>query len=152
MNTAIKAAGNLELVYPGTQHIGHGGEVAPWPIEPGTGRNLTFYEQNNVGPYKSYHVVERHTDFFGAYQHDDEFGMGRYSTRDDKLGKKAWIWGLSRQGMTCRPRPSPACPSAPPAPPAPASAQSPYRSGFAAPSGADGHRTGVRTAKVPNAD
>jgi hypothetical protein len=25
--------------------------------------------------------------------------MGRYSTRDDKPGKKAWIWGLSRQGM-----------------------------------------------------
>ena len=25
--------------------------------------------------------------------------MGRYSPRDDKLGKKIWIWGLSRQGM-----------------------------------------------------
>ena len=99
MNTGIKAAGNLELVYPGTHHIGHGGEVAPWPIDPATGRNLAFYEQNNFGPYKSYHVVGRHTDFFGAYWHDDEFGMGRYSTRDDKLGKKAWIWGLSRQGM-----------------------------------------------------
>ena len=99
MNTGIKAAGNLELIYPGTHHIGHGGEVAPWPIEAGTGRNLAFYEQNNFGPYKSYHVVGRHTDYFGAYWHDDEFGMGRYSTRDDKLGKKAWIWGLSRQGM-----------------------------------------------------
>jgi tetratricopeptide (TPR) repeat protein len=99
MNTGIKAAGNLELIYPGTHHIGHGGEVAPWPIEPATGRNLAFYEQNNFGPYKSYHVVGRHTDFFGAYWHDDAFGMGRYSTRDDKLGKKAWIWGLSRQGM-----------------------------------------------------
>jgi len=36
-------------------------------IEAGTGRNLAFYEQNNFGPYKSYHVVGRHTDFFGAY-------------------------------------------------------------------------------------
>ena len=99
MNTGIKAAGNLELIYPGTHYIGHGGEVAPWPIEPGTGRNLAFYEQNNFGPYKSYHVLGRHSDFFGAYWHDDDFGMGRYSTRDDKLGKKAWIWGLSRQGM-----------------------------------------------------
>ncbi|MCU0251730.1 MAG: DUF5107 domain-containing protein, partial [Vicinamibacterales bacterium] len=99
MNTGIKAAGNLELIYPGTHHIGHGGEVAPWPVDPATGRNLAFYEQNNFGPYKSYHVVGRYTDFFGAYWHDDEFGMGRYSTRDDKLGKKAWIWGLSRQGM-----------------------------------------------------
>ena len=25
--------------------------------------------------------------------------MGRYSPRDEKLGKKIWIWGLSRQGM-----------------------------------------------------
>src|SRR5687767_6981681 len=25
--------------------------------------------------------------------------MGRYSTRDDKAGKKIWIWGLSEQGM-----------------------------------------------------
>jgi len=33
MNTGIKAAGNLELIYPGTHHIGHGGEVAPWPVE-----------------------------------------------------------------------------------------------------------------------
>ena len=71
----------------------------PWPIHPENGRNLSFYEQNDFGPYKSYHVLGRHSDFFGAYWHDDDFGMGRYSTRDDKLGKKIWIWGLSRQGM-----------------------------------------------------
>jgi Tfp pilus assembly protein PilF len=99
MNTGIKAAGNLELIYPGTHYIGHGGEVSPWPIHPENGKNLAFYEQNDFGPYKSYHVLGRGTDFFGAYWHDDDFGMGRYSTRDDKLGKKAWIWGLSRQGM-----------------------------------------------------
>ena len=99
MNTGIKAAGNLELIYPGTNYIGHGGEVFPWPIHPENGKNLAFYEQNDFGPYKSYHVLGRYSDFFGAYWHDDDFGMGRYSTRDDKLGKKAWIWGLSRQGM-----------------------------------------------------
>ena len=99
MNTGIKAAGNLELIYPGTHYLGHGGEVFPWPINPANGKNLAFYEQNDFGPYKSYHVFGRYSDFFGAYWHDDDFGMGRYSTRDDKLGKKAWIWGLSRQGM-----------------------------------------------------
>ncbi|RPJ71617.1 MAG: DUF5107 domain-containing protein [Acidobacteria bacterium] len=99
MNTGIKASGNLELIYPGTHYIGHEGEVFPWPIHAGNGKNLAFYEQNDFGPYKSYHVLGRHSDFFGAYWHDDEFGMGRYSARDDKLGKKAWIWGLSRQGM-----------------------------------------------------
>jgi tetratricopeptide (TPR) repeat protein len=99
MNTGIKAAGGLELVYPGTHYIGHGGELFPWPLHPANGRNLAFYAQNDFGPYKSYHVLGRHSDFFGAYWHDDDFGVGRYSTRDDKLGKKAWIWGLSRQGM-----------------------------------------------------
>ncbi len=99
MNTGIKAAGNLELIYPGTNYIGHGGELFPWPMHPENGKNLAFYEQNDFGPYKSYHVLGRYSDFFGAYWHDDDFGMGRYSTRDDKLGKKAWIWGLSRQGM-----------------------------------------------------
>ena len=99
MNTGIKAAGNLELIYPGTNYIGHGGEVFPWPINAENGKNLAFYEQNDFGPYKSYHVLGRYSDFFGAYWHDDDFGMGRYSTRDDKMGKKAWIWGLSRQGM-----------------------------------------------------
>ncbi len=39
------------------------------------------------------------TDFFGAYWHDDDFGMVRYAPRDEKAGKKIWIWGLSRQGM-----------------------------------------------------
>ena len=99
MNTGIKAAGNLELIYPGTHYIGHGGELFPWPIHAQNGKNLAFYEQNDFGPYKSYHVLGRYADFFGGYWHDDDFGMGRYSTRDDKLGKKAWIWGLSRQGM-----------------------------------------------------
>jgi tetratricopeptide (TPR) repeat protein len=99
MNAGIKAAGNLQLVYPGTHFIGHGGEASPWPIDPATGRDLSFYERNDFGSYKSYHVLGREADFWGAYWHDDDFGMGRWSPRDEKLGKKIWIWGLSRQGM-----------------------------------------------------
>jgi tetratricopeptide (TPR) repeat protein len=99
MNTGLKAAGGLEFVYPGTKYLGHGGEVSAWPIHPGNGKNLAFYDQNDFGSYKSYHVFGEQSDFWGAYYHDDEFGMARYSPRDDKLGKKIWIWGLSRQGM-----------------------------------------------------
>jgi tetratricopeptide (TPR) repeat protein len=99
MNAGIKAAGNLQLIYPGTVYLGHGGEVAAWPTNGANGKDMSFYEQNDFGPYKSYHVFGRYAEFFGAYWHDDDFGMGRYSRRDDKLGKKAWIWGLSRQGM-----------------------------------------------------
>jgi tetratricopeptide (TPR) repeat protein len=98
MNAGIKAAGNLQLVYPGTHFIGHGGEPSPWPID-AKGRNLSFYERNDFGLSKSYHVLGRLADFFGAFWHDDDFGMGRFSLRDEKLGKKIWIWGLSRQGM-----------------------------------------------------
>jgi predicted Zn-dependent protease len=98
MNTGIKAKGNLEFIYPGTKYIGHAGEYSDWPIDK-EGRNLSFYEKNNFGQYKSYHVFGKYTDFFGGYYHDEDFGMGRYSTHDDKAGKKIWIWGLSDQGM-----------------------------------------------------
>src|SRR5688572_7188068 len=99
MNTGIKAAGNLEFIYPGTHYLGHEGEYSDWPINKQNGKDISFYENNNFGGYKSYHVFGKYTDFFGAYWHDDDFGMGRYSTHDDKAGKKIWIWGLSQQGM-----------------------------------------------------
>lgn len=99
MNAGLPAAGNLQFVYPGTHYLGHDGTVSPWPIHPDNGKNLSFYEQNDFGPYKSYHVFGKASDFFGAYWHDPDLGMARVSTRDDKAGKKIWIWGLSRQGM-----------------------------------------------------
>jgi Tfp pilus assembly protein PilF len=99
MNVGLPAAGGLEFVFPGTHYIGHGGEVATWPVHPGNGKNLAFYDQNDFGSYKSYHVLGEYSDFWGAYWHDLDFGMARYGTRDDKLGKKIWIWGLSPQGM-----------------------------------------------------
>ncbi|HLG39581.1 MAG TPA: DUF5107 domain-containing protein [Chitinophagaceae bacterium] len=99
MNTGIKANGNLEFIYPGTYHLGHEGEYADWPINKKNGKRISFYEQNNFGGYKSYHVFGTYTDFFGGYWHDDDYGMARYATHDDKAGKKIWIWGLSRQGM-----------------------------------------------------
>ena len=98
MNTGIKSAGNLQFIYPGTKYIGHAGEYSDWPIDK-QGRDLSYYENNNFGEYKSYHVFGKYTDFFGGYYHDEDFGMARYSARDDKPGKKIWIWGLSDQGM-----------------------------------------------------
>src|SRR5581483_10114235 len=99
MNAGIKAAGNLEFIYPGTHYLGHDGEYGSWPVNRENGRDISFYEQNNFGGYKSYHVFGKYTDFFGGYWHDEDFGMARYSTHDDKAGKKIWIWGLSPQGM-----------------------------------------------------
>ncbi len=98
MNVGIPVRGNLQFAYPGTSRLGHAGEHAPWPIDT-TGRDLSWYEHNNFGGYKSYHVFGQATNFFGAYWHDEKYGMVRYAPRDEKAGKKIWIWGLSRQGM-----------------------------------------------------
>lgn len=98
MNAGIKVDGKLQYVYPGTSYLGHAGEHGPWPID-ASGRDLSWYDNNNFGGYKSYHVFGRETDFVGAYWHNDDYGMVRYGARDEKAGKKIWIWGLSRQGM-----------------------------------------------------
>ena len=99
MNVGIKAAGNLQFINPGTHYLGHDGKASDWPISPENGRDLSWYDQNNFGSYKSYHVFGRPAEFFGGYWHDDDFGMARCSAYGDKPGQKVWIWGLSRQGM-----------------------------------------------------
>lgn len=97
MNAAAKARGNLEFQYPGSARIGHGGEIGDFPID--GDRDISFYENNDFGPYKSYHVLNSYSNFFGGYWHDDDFGFGHMADYDDKPGKKIWIWGLSEQGM-----------------------------------------------------
>ncbi|MBL7871407.1 MAG: DUF5107 domain-containing protein [Cyclobacteriaceae bacterium] len=99
MNVGMPAKGNLEFVFPGTRYLGHEGEYAHWKINKENKKDISFYEQNNFGTYKSYHVFGSYTDFFAAFYHDQNFGMGHYSLYDEKPGKKIWIWGLSRQGM-----------------------------------------------------
>lgn len=99
MNTGLPANGNLEFIYPGNRYIGHAGEFAAWPVNEANGKQINWYEQNDFGTYKSYHVFGKYTDFFGAYWHEDDFGMVRYGSYGDKPGKKIWIWGLSQQGM-----------------------------------------------------
>ncbi len=98
MNAAVKAEGNLEFAYPGTNYIGHDGSLHDWPIHP-DGMDISWYEKNNFGGYKSYHVLGQLSGFYGGYWHDDAFGFGHFSDYDAKPGKKLWIWGLSRQGM-----------------------------------------------------
>ncbi len=99
MNAALPVKGNLEFVYPGSSQIGHNGEYGDWPFNRENGKFIRLYEQNDFGGYKSYHVFGSYAHFFGAYYHDYDFGTIRYSLRDEKAGKKLWIWGLSRQGM-----------------------------------------------------
>ena len=97
INAGFKAGGNLELIFPGTHHIGHGGEYDTWPVD-SVGRDISLYENNNFGSYKSYHIMGRPSGFYGGYWHNDEMGFGRYSPYYEKLGKKVWILGLSQEG------------------------------------------------------
>jgi tetratricopeptide (TPR) repeat protein len=96
-NVGIKTSGNLEYVYPGHYRLGHDGTPLPWPDD--EGREIAFYDKNDYGEYKSYHVFGAYSDFWGCYWHKDNFGMGHSSAYDAKPGKKIWIWGLSRYGM-----------------------------------------------------
>ena len=99
MNAGLKVGDDLEFIYPGNKYIGHGGENAAWPVNEQNGKLISWYKNNDFGGYKSYHVFGKYTDFSGAYYHNEDRGMIRYGTHDDKPGKKLWIWGLSRQGM-----------------------------------------------------
>ncbi|MES1223218.1 MAG: DUF5107 domain-containing protein, partial [Bacteroidota bacterium] len=83
MNAGIKAKGDLQFIYPGTHYLGHEGEYGTWPLNKHNDKDISFYENNDFGGYKSYHVFGKYTDFFGAYWYDDDFGMGMYSTHDD---------------------------------------------------------------------
>lgn len=97
MNAGYKATGNAQFCYPGTNYIGHGGELYSFPLD-GQGRDISWYEKNDFGNSKSYHVLGQYNDFYGAYWHDDDFGSVHHADYDEKLGMKIFLWGLSREG------------------------------------------------------
>ena len=97
MNAGYPAAGNVEFGYPGTNYIGHGGELHSFPLDE-QGRDISWYEKNDFGNSKSYHIVGKYNDFYGAYWHDNDFGSIHHADYDEKLGMKIFLWGLSREG------------------------------------------------------
>ena len=98
INAGFHAPGNLEFIFPGSHYIGHGGEFDTWPLD-SVGRKISFYEHNNFGSMKSYHVLGRMTNFYGGFWHDYNMGFGRVAPYYEMLGKKAWLWGLSGEGL-----------------------------------------------------
>lgn len=97
MNAGYPAVGNAEFCYPGTNYIGHGGELHSFPLDE-QGRDISWYEKNDFGNSKSYHIVGNYNDFYGAYWHDYDFGSIHHADYDEKLGMKIFLWGLSREG------------------------------------------------------
>ena len=98
INAGFRAPGNLEFIFPGSHYIGHRGEYDTWPVD-SSGHKISFYEHNNFGSMKSYHVLGRPTNFYGGFWHDYNMGFGHYTPYYEKLGKKAWSWGLSGEGL-----------------------------------------------------
>ena len=99
MNLGEKVTDSLEYIFPGNHYIYHDGKVYDFPVNPENHKNIAVYDQNNFGGPKSYHVTGAHSKYFGVLWQKENFGMIHYAERQDKIGKKIWIWGLSRQGM-----------------------------------------------------
>ena len=99
MNLGEKVTDSLEYIFPGNHYIYHDGKVYDFPINPENHKNIAVYDQNDFGGPKSYHVTGAHSKYFGVLWQKENFGMIHYAERQDKIGKKIWIWGLSRQGM-----------------------------------------------------
>lgn len=97
-NTAINTKKDLKFIYPGTNWIGHEGFSSPWPTDSSSNKNLSLWRENDFEGAKSYHVVGKYSPYFGAYWKDSDYGVMHYSNRDDKLGRKIWIWALSEEG------------------------------------------------------
>ncbi|WP_171017381.1 DUF5107 domain-containing protein [Maribacter sp. ACAM166] len=97
MTAAAVVSKDLEFFIPGTTYLDHDGTAHSWPRD-SKGRNLAFYEKNNFGKDKSYHVVGEYNDFFGGYYHDRDFGFGQWASYEEMPGQKLWLWSLARSG------------------------------------------------------
>ncbi len=97
MNAAYNVAGDAQFCYPGTHSVGHGGEITPFPIDE-QGRDISWYNNNDFGGSKSYHITGKHNDFFGVYWRDNNYGSLHHSLHDEKLGMKIFLWSLARDG------------------------------------------------------
>ncbi len=99
MNLAEKVRDSLEYVFPGTHHIFHNGKAYSWPYDEINHKNISIYDQNDFGGAKSYHILGTYDNYYGAFWQKEDFGMIHYAPQQEKIGKKIWIWGLSRSGM-----------------------------------------------------
>ncbi|MDM1295196.1 DUF5107 domain-containing protein [Sphingobacterium sp. N143] len=98
MNLGVAAGDDLQFLYPGNRYIGHDGDAHPWPMDE-QGRDLSKYVENAFGSSKSYHVLGAHSNAFGVYYKNRDYGMGRYALREDKLGKKIFLWSQAGDGQ-----------------------------------------------------
>lgn len=98
MNLAVKASDELKFIEPGTRHLFHDGKSYVWPYDSVHQRNMLYYKQNDFGGSQSYHITGVYSKYWGGFWQNDNYGMIHYADREDKVGKKIFLWGLSRSG------------------------------------------------------
>ncbi|MES2107278.1 MAG: DUF5107 domain-containing protein [Bacteroidota bacterium] len=99
MNLAEKVSDDLQFIEPGTRHIFHDGKAYNWPIDAENKRNLSHYGELDFGRSQSFHVTGTYSKYWGAFWKNENYGMMHYAEREDKVGKKVFVWGRSRDGM-----------------------------------------------------
>lgn len=99
MNMAELAGEDLQFIEPGTNHLFHDGKSYSWPIDPEHKRDLSYYSQVDFGGAQSFHITGVYSKYWGSFHKNENYGMIHYAEREDKLGKKIFVWGKSRDGM-----------------------------------------------------
>lgn len=98
VNTGILQKDDLKFICEGTHSIDHHGIVSDWPINTEKNKNLSLLAENDFGKNKSYHIIGRKSPYFGAFWSSDDAGVMQFTNRDDKLGRKIFLWAFSGQG------------------------------------------------------
>jgi predicted Zn-dependent protease len=98
MNLAVKADDDLEFIEPGTNHLFHDGKSYEWPYDKEHNQNISFYKQNDFGGSQSYHITGVYSKYWGGYWQNGDYGMIHYAAREDRMGKKVFLWGKQRSG------------------------------------------------------
>ena len=97
MTAAFPAAKDSRFFFPGTDWIGHEGDVHSWPRD-AAGHDLSRYAENAFGHNKSYHVLNGDPRYFGVWYPSWNVGFLHENALGEKFGRKIWLWSQAREG------------------------------------------------------
>jgi tetratricopeptide (TPR) repeat protein len=94
--TAFYCLPGTRFIYPMTLGTDHNGtDFFSWPLH--EGKDLTWLKNyDRPTSVFAYHCV---FDFFGAYDTGLDRGIVQYANHGELMGKKAWTWGQSDDGI-----------------------------------------------------
>ncbi len=94
--TAFPCLPGTRFIYPMTLGTNHSGDYYySWPIH--EGKDLSWLK--NYDRPSSVFAYDCEFDFFGAYDVDLDRGIVQYADHNILIGKKAWTWGQSDDGL-----------------------------------------------------